>query len=68
MILTICLVTKGRKEYLDEALSSYEKFLNTGEVNVIIIDNGSDSLSKEILYNWKLKHDSKVSYYRVESN
>ena len=68
MILTICLVTKGRKEYLNEALSSYEKFLNTGEVNVIIIDNGSDSLSKEILYNWKLNHDLKVNYYRVESN
>ena len=68
MILTICLVTKGRKQYLNEALSSYEEFLNTGEVNVIIIDNGSDSLSKEILYNWKLKHDSKVSYFRVESN
>ena len=68
MILTICLVTKGRKEYLNEALSSYEKFLNTGEVDVIIIDNGSDSLSKETLYNWKLKHDSKVKYYRVETN
>ena len=56
MKLTICLVTKGRKEYLDEALNSYEKFIDTGEVDVIIIDNGSDSLSKEILNNWKLKH------------
>ena len=68
MKLTICLVTKGRKEYLDEALNSYEKFIDTGEVDVIIIDNGSDSLSKEILNNWKLKHGSKINYYRVESN
>jgi len=68
MRLTICLVTKGRKEYLEEALNSYEKFVNTGDVDVIIIDNGSDNLSKEILYNWKLKYDSKVNYYRVESN
>ena len=68
MKLSICLVTKGRKEYLLDALNSYEKFIATGEVDVIIIDNGSDVLSKEILYNWKLKHDSKVSYYRVETN
>jgi len=68
MKLSICLVTKGRKEYLLEALNSYEKFIATGEVDVIIIDNGSDILSKEILYNWKLKHDSKVNYYCVETN
>ena len=51
MKLSICLVTKGRKEYLLDALNSYEKFIATGEVDVIIIDNGSDVLSKEILYN-----------------
>ena len=68
MKLSICLVTKGRKEYLVEALNSYEKFIDAGGVDVIIIDNGSDTLSKEILYNWKFKYGSKVNYYRVESN
>jgi len=68
MKLSICLVTKGRKEYLVEALNSYDKFIDTGDVDVIIIDNGSDTFSKEILYNWKFKHGSKVNYFRVESN
>jgi len=66
--LTICLLTKGRKEYLEEALSSYEKFIDTGNVDVILFDNGSDLVSKQILLNWKLKFDQKVSYIRNEVN
>ena len=42
MKLTICLITKGRKEYLEDALKSYEKFLDVDNVDVILIDNGSD--------------------------
>lgn len=68
MKLTICLLTKGRKEYLEEALSSYEKFIDTGDVDVILLDNGSDLLSKQILLDWKLKHEKKVSYIRNEVN
>ena len=68
MKLTICLLTKGRKEYLEEALSSYEKFINTGNVDVILLDNGSGLESKQILLNWKLKFDSKVFYIRNEIN
>ena len=68
MKLTICLLTKGRKEYLKDALESYEKFLDTGKVDVILIDNGSDSASKQILLDWKLKYDKKVSYFRNETN
>ena len=68
MKLTICLLTKGRKEYLEDALSSYEKFIDTGNVDVILFDNGSDLVSKQILLNWKLKFDQKVSYIRNEVN
>ena len=68
MKLTICLITKGRKEYLTEALNSYEKFIETGDVNVILIDNGSDNLSKQILLNWKSKFEKKVKYVRSEKN
>ena len=39
MKLTICLVTKGRKDYLSEALTSYEKFIETADVNVILSAN-----------------------------
>jgi len=66
--LTICLLTKGRKEYLEEALRSYEKFIDTGDVDVILLDNGSDLVSKQILLDWKLKYDKKVSYIRNEVN
>ena len=68
MKLTICLLTKGRKQYLEEALESYEKFLLTGEVNVVLIDNGSDQASRKILTNWRLKNDKHVSYLRNDIN
>jgi glycosyltransferase involved in cell wall biosynthesis len=68
MKLTICLITKGRKEYLEDALQSYEKFLDTDNVDVILIDNGSELLSRQILLDWKLKYDRKVSYFRIAIN
>lgn len=68
MKLTICLVTKGREKYLFEALESYESFLSTGEVEILIIDNGSDTISRKILCDWKMKHDLQVNYYRCENN
>lgn len=68
MKLTICLVTKGRENYLPESLKSYESFLSTGEVDILIIDNGSDTISRNILYDWKMKHGLRVHYYRCENN
>ena len=61
-------MTKGRKDYLSEALTSYEKFIETADVNVILIDNGSDEYSKQILDKWRFKYNSKVNYYRSETN
>ena len=68
MRLTICLLTKGRNAFLNDALSSYEKFFESGNTDVILIDNGADSFSTQILLDWKLKHDKKVSYIRNEPN
>lgn len=68
MKLTICLITKGRKEYLEDALKSYEKFLDVANVNVILIDNGSELFSRQILLDWKSKYDEKVSYFRIATN
>ena len=56
MSLTICLITRGRQEYLSQALESYEKFIDTGNVSVILVDNGADYLSQQILLDWKLKY------------
>jgi hypothetical protein len=68
MILTICLVTKGRELFLGDALLSYEPFIKTGEVNVILIDNGSNDQSKSVLLEWKDRNNKFVEYIRVEEN
>ncbi len=68
MKLTIVLLTKGRMPYLVEALQSYEKFIQFGLVEVLLIDNGSDSESTQVLLNWKVRHKDKVHYFRNEIN
>lgn len=68
MILTICLVTKGRELFLYDALLSYEPFIKTGEVKVILIDNGSNDKSRSLLLEWKNQNNKFVEYLRVEEN
>lgn len=68
MSLTICLITRGRQEYLSQALESYEKFIDTGNVSVILVDNGSDYLSQQILLDWKSKYSREVFYIRSDIN
>ena len=68
MRLTICLVTKGRENYLTSVLASFEKFLSTSEVEVLLIDNGCDITSKRILDEWRFKFPSQVFYSRLEVN
>ena len=68
MKLTICLVTKGRYFFLDDALRSYEPFLDTGFVNVVLVDNGADDKSKKLLMDWKNRYPDLVSYFRSDEN
>ena len=68
MKLTICLVTKGRYLFLDDALRSYEPFLDTGFVNVVLVDNGADDKTKKLLLDWKNKYPDLVSYFRSDEN
>ena len=68
MKLSIVLLTKGRMPFLVEALRSYEKFIDTGQVDVVLIDNGSDIESTQVLLDWKIKHKDKVHYFRNEVN
>jgi hypothetical protein len=62
------LVTKGRYLFLDEALRSYEPFLNTGLVDVILIDNGADEKSSKLLLDWKNRFPHLVRYFRKNEN
>lgn len=68
MMLTICLVTKGRYLFLDDALRSYEPFLATGFVNVILVDNGAGDKSKKLLIDWKNRYPDLVNYFRSDEN
>jgi len=68
MKLSICLVTQGRQNYLKEALTSYERFLESGDVNVIILDNGADNYSKQILNKWCVKNKSSTKYVLNATN
>jgi glycosyltransferase involved in cell wall biosynthesis len=54
--------------FLVDALKSYEKFIDTGQVDVVLIDNGSDSETTKVLMDWKIKHKDKVRYFRNEIN
>ena len=67
-MLTICLVTKGREKFLPAALKSYERFLDTGEVQVVLVDNGCDLMSRDILVEWRVRFTNKVHYFRTEIN
>jgi len=49
MDLTICLITKGREQFLSEILNSLEAALAFNGVSILIIDNGSEvNLAKKL--------------------
>jgi len=68
MKLTICLVTKGRIQYLDDALAGLERCLKHPWVEILIIDNGSSAEVAERLNAWRGTHIEDVSYLRNDVN
>lgn len=52
MNLTICLVTRGRSQFLDACLNSLKSCLRTGLADVLIFDNGSPVQTSIKLANW----------------
>jgi len=68
MNLAICLVTRGRQQYLDQILRSFESALRDQDVRVHLIDNGSDSVCKEKLIKWQNANFESVTLHRLEQN
>jgi hypothetical protein len=68
MILTICLVTKGRERYLDAILNSFQPVLGDSLVKILIIDNGTPSNVSKRIKNWAEKYPSSVKVVRFEFN
>jgi hypothetical protein len=64
MRITICLVSKGRKDYLRQALQSYEDALALPETDVLLIDNGSGPDEEQTMREWASRFPKEVTYYR----
>jgi hypothetical protein len=67
-MFTYCLVTKGRKDYLPNALASLTVALQSEDVQVIIVDNGCPADSSEILRKWCEVAGSNAHYVRFDVN
>lgn len=68
MKLTICLVTKGREEFIDDVLDSFLPFLEDQDVEVFLIDNGTTSICRRKLANWQAAHSASSRLIRFETN
>ena len=68
MNLTICLVTKGREDYIDDVLSSFLPLIEYENVEVFIVDNGSDAICQKKIADWQSTNSSKSRLFRFESN
>lgn len=68
MKLTICLVTKGRERYLDQILESLRFCLTDEEVQILLIDNGSDLACREKLDKWQAQNSPASKLVRFETN
>lgn len=68
MLLTICLVTKGREDFLPELLVSFETVFKYNYVKFLIIDNGSEAKVEKILNKWAIENCNKVTLFRFDNN
>lgn len=67
MMLTICLITKGRDQYFSSMARAIEECLIDPKVNLLIIDNGSKPLMKEKIEKWATGL-SRTELVRLENN
>ena len=71
VILSICIPTYNRSEYLENTLQSIvsqKKFIETDEVEIIISDNCSEDNTEEIAQKFCAIYGDKVRYYRNSEN
>lgn len=67
-MLTYCLVTKGRIEFLTETLEALKSVLQFPEVQVVVIDNGCPESVSQIIKSWCTARSHGVKYLRFEIN
>lgn len=70
-ILSICIPTYNRAEYLDQTLYSITNqkiFQETNDIEIVISDNCSEDNTREICERFTKKYGDKIRYYRNNEN
>ena len=68
MLLNVCLVTKGREDFIQQTLDSLESSLRFDFVRVIVVDNGSPKKTADLIAQWGLRNPERVIIKRFEFN
>lgn len=71
VLLSICIPTYNRKEYLRNTLDSIvsqDIFVNTYDVNIVISDNASSDGTDELVEGYISRFPDKIIYHRNDNN
>lgn len=60
--ITLCLITKGRSEFIDQLLTSFDQALKNDKVNILVVLNGANSKVIERFQEWGIKHADRVDF------
>jgi hypothetical protein len=66
--LTLCLVTKGRQEYLSECLDGLKAALAYPCVEIFIFDNGAPREISNLINQWAVENRPRVKLKRFDNN
>lgn len=66
--VTLCLITKGRSEYLEPLLESFDRALSFEGVHVSVILNGVESEISKVYHDWASKHVGAVTIHSFPKN
>jgi hypothetical protein len=66
--ITLCLITKGRPEFLNELLASFDRALDLKNVKILVILNGVDANIMNDFYKWGEKHIGRVDFVSFAQN
>ena len=67
MDLTICLITKGRAEYIDQLLDSLDPVLEYDWVKILIVLNGANLEFQTKIESWAVGKAAVLVEYRIEN-
>jgi hypothetical protein len=66
--ITLCLITKGRPDFLNELLASFDRALDHKNVKILVILNGVDPNIMNDFYKWGGEHIGRVDFLSFAQN